>query len=57
MEAVEAIVMEEQYIYKPLLLGTRERKCVLYIGVSLKVFIIRSKKDKYKMLTIEVALP
>jgi hypothetical protein len=43
-EGVGAIVTEGQYVYKPLLSGTREQERMLYAGASLKGSVIRSRR-------------
>ena len=41
--------MEGRHVCEPSLSRTRERERVLYIKASLKEFVIRSRRDKYKM--------
>ena len=41
--------MEGRRVYKLSLLKTRERERVLYIKASLKEFVIRSRRNEYKM--------
>ena len=43
VEGVGVIVTEGQYIYKPLLSGTREQERVLCAGAFLKGSVIRSR--------------
>ena len=48
-EGIGAIVMEGRRVYKPSLSRTRERERVLYAGASSKEFVIRSRRDEYRI--------
>ena len=49
MKGIGAIVIEKQYIYKSSLLKIQEWEHILYIGASLKEFVIRNRQNKYKI--------